>query len=201
MASWDRGWEQRRPFPGWIYVLGLADRTDIVKVGMTTRNPTDRVRELTPDGFPTRLFVVHQRAVGDVEYVEAAAHKMLRAHQVRNMGLIMGHPFFDKATEFFKVSAPIAIQVVDAASRGSRKTWQNILPGRQRPRQRSAGRRYYARRRARTWGYLALAGLVAIIGVFRPPLTAHWLPAPFRIGGQIIEAAGAHLMHTTPAAR
>lgn len=96
---------------GWVYVLASRSKPGIVKIGRTTRAPSERVRQLDV----TRGYAsfgpwdeVWSIPVLDCPHVEAAAHRRLAHRRVRLRYL--------QCRELFRVSPDEACRVVrDAA--------------------------------------------------------------------------------------
>ncbi|WP_407950866.1 GIY-YIG nuclease family protein [Parvibaculum sp.] len=68
---------------GWIYILSNEqNRTDLFKVGITTRSPEVRARELhnTSSAFPWR--VEYAALVDDCRAVEQQVQLQLKKHRV-----------------------------------------------------------------------------------------------------------------------
>lgn len=80
----------------------------LVKIGMTTRNPEERVNELSSaTGIPNKFILVYQQKVANCASCEKAVHNLLEAngHRVSNQ------------REFFNISTTDAIDVVYRACR------------------------------------------------------------------------------------
>ncbi|SMB94151.1 GIY-YIG nuclease family protein [Deinococcus hopiensis] len=70
--------------PGEVYILINPAMPDMVKIGKTTRNVNDRVRELSAaTGVPQKFILVYHRRFDDVDQAEAAIHAALQARGVR----------------------------------------------------------------------------------------------------------------------
>jgi hypothetical protein len=154
--------------PGWVYVLTNSAMPGLVKIGLTTRNPTIRASELTAaTGVPAPFVIAWCRAVSDCAYVESAVHRMLDDRRVSGK------------REFFCCDVKTARQVIEATA-GSKLGRRYLRPPPASPGRAGKGRG----RRKRKGGdslpaLLALSGvgLVAVLALFRPPLPS-WLPAP-----------------------
>ena len=64
---------------GYIYVLANSAMPDLVKVGKTTRTPSERATELSRvTGVPTPFLVVYEQMVNDCSAAEEFVHLMLQ---------------------------------------------------------------------------------------------------------------------------
>jgi hypothetical protein len=95
---------------GWIYILTNRSMPGLVKIGLTTRDPETRAREVSgATGVPTAFEIAHRRQVADCFAVEQAIHRQLGRHRV------------GKNREFFQMSLNDARRAVDTiASRYER---------------------------------------------------------------------------------
>ncbi|PFM11655.1 hypothetical protein COJ40_08835 [Bacillus cereus] len=88
---------------GYVYVLMNPAMTEMVKVGMTTRDPEDRVGELSSaTGVPNQFILVYKERFDDCVAAEKMAHEILEGKGYR----------VAQNREFFNVSIPEAINVV-----------------------------------------------------------------------------------------
>lgn len=88
---------------GFIYVLVNSSMPDLVKVGLTTRKPSDRASELSGvTGVPTPFIVVYETEVNDCVDAEKFVHEMLS---------IKGYRVSD-AREFFRAPVQDVIKVI-----------------------------------------------------------------------------------------
>ena len=79
----------------------------MLKIGLTTREPAQRARELSGStGVPTPFEVAHKRYVSDCYAVEQEIHKRLDRHRV------------GKNREFFQMTVADATRSVDSAAMG-----------------------------------------------------------------------------------
>ncbi|MFC4426392.1 GIY-YIG nuclease family protein [Deinococcus navajonensis] len=70
--------------PGDVYVLVNPAMPEMVKIGKTTRNVNDRVRELSAaTGVPQKFILVYHRRFDDVDQAESAIHAALHSRGVR----------------------------------------------------------------------------------------------------------------------
>jgi len=88
---------------GWIYVLrNPAFRKGLLKIGKTSRFPTERARELgRRTGMPEGFQVLHYIHVSDHHAAEAYAHQLLADERYR------------PDREFFEVPLKKAVRVLD----------------------------------------------------------------------------------------
>jgi hypothetical protein len=86
---------------GSIYILFNSITPTLVKIGLTTRSPEERAKELsTATGVPQGFVVVYDDLVSDCVKAEKEVHRRLASHRV------------NKDREFFEVSVKTAIAVV-----------------------------------------------------------------------------------------
>lgn len=91
---------------GFIYVLANSAMPGLVKVGKTTRSPTDRAGELSGvTGIPTPFIVVYEQCFQDCSAAESFVH----AHLANN-----GYRISD-AREFFNAPANVVIRAIGLA--------------------------------------------------------------------------------------
>jgi T5orf172 domain len=151
---------------GWVYVLTNPAMPGLVKIGLTTRNPSARAAELTAaTGVPAPFVIAWCRAVSDCAFVESAVHRLLDDRRASGK------------REFFRCDVKTARQVIEAAA--GAKLGRHYLPPRPMARRRSGKGRGRYRGDDSLPALLALSGvvLVAVLALFRPPLP-DWLPAP-----------------------
>jgi len=93
------------PTPGYIYVLtNAALGTDIFKVGMTTKEPEERAKQLSSSsGVPVPFLVADQWSVSDIRAAEKAAHSALRQYRI------------NEAREFFQTKFMILRKTLENA--------------------------------------------------------------------------------------
>lgn len=84
---------------GHIYILN-SPGVAYLKIGCTSKLPTERSRELYATGNPFPFAVVHSEEVDDIYGAESAVHQQLDKYRV------------NKNREFFEVSVAEAIRVV-----------------------------------------------------------------------------------------
>ena len=154
------------PSCGWVYVLTNPAMPGLVKIGLTTRNPSARAAELTAaTGVPAPFVIAWCRAVSDCAFVESAVHRLLDDRRVSGK------------REFFRCDVKTARQVIGAAA--GVKLGRRYLPPPPAPRRWSGKGRGRYRGGDSLPALLALSGvvLVAVLALFRPPLPG-WLPGP-----------------------
>ncbi len=70
---------------GHVYILINQSYAGLLKIGMTTRNPEERAKELSrPTGIATPFFVAYQQEVSNCELVEQEIHANLSNFRYRN---------------------------------------------------------------------------------------------------------------------
>lgn len=100
------------PRPGWVYVMTNRAMPGIVKIGMTTRSPELRARDLSgATGVPEPFEVVHAVSVSDCAAVEAALHRKLTRARHR----------VNRRREFFRLTPDEARRAVDQAASAYRR--------------------------------------------------------------------------------
>lgn len=85
---------------GFIYILINPSLKDLLKIGMTTRSPEERAKELSTTGVPTPFFVAFSEEVSDCQMIEKEIHL-----QLENFRYI-------KNREFFEIPLAHAIKIV-----------------------------------------------------------------------------------------
>ena len=164
------------PTPGWVYVLTNAAMPDLVKIGMTGRNPATRAAELTAaTGVPAPFVIAWSRAVSDCAAVEASVHRLLDNRRVSGN------------REFFRCDVATARQVIEAAAGALLRpwwvsAWRGLWVPSPPPRRAYGTKSYgpgWQRRRGSSDGLLVL-GLVVVLAlpvVLLKPALPSWLPA------------------------
>ena len=88
---------------GYIYVLANSAMPDLVKVGKTTRTPSERAAELSKvTGVPTPFIVVYERMVDDCTVAEEFIHSVLQQKGYRE----------SDNREFFRVPVTEVINII-----------------------------------------------------------------------------------------
>ena len=91
---------------GWIYILTNPSMRDLIKVGLTTTSPEQRLRELSSATGVAQKFVLYTTfEVSDVDAAEAKAHRIL--------GQLYGRP--NNSREFFSADPSDAEEVLRGA--------------------------------------------------------------------------------------
>jgi len=88
---------------GYIYILlNRAFQNDHYKIGMTTKTPEERAREISnATGVPPAFEVLYEQKVTDCQKAERLLHQ--RLHQYRSVG----------NREFFQIPMKIAIKALE----------------------------------------------------------------------------------------
>lgn len=92
----------RSSYPGYVYVLANPSyRRNVVKIGMTTRDPEERARELSQStGVPQPFVVAFKARVPDCREAERRIHDQLMENRVNS------------SREFFEIDVQKAVSVV-----------------------------------------------------------------------------------------
>lgn len=91
---------------GFVYILSNPSMPDLIKVGKTTRDPTERVKELSSaTGVPNPFLLVYCQPVEDCDAAEKWVHAELERRGYR--------PNTDR--EFFKAPVHEAVEILNAA--------------------------------------------------------------------------------------
>lgn len=85
---------------GFIYILINPSLKDLLKIGMTTRSPEERAKELSTTGVPTPFFVAFSEEVSDCQMIEKEIHLHLENFR------------YIKSREFFEIPLAQAIKIV-----------------------------------------------------------------------------------------
>lgn len=88
---------------GTVYVLSNPEIPGVVKIGHTTRSPTERARELSGTSVPGEYKVSYETKVDRPEKVEKEVHRKLSNHRA-------------SSGEFFEVSPRRAAKVIEEVS-------------------------------------------------------------------------------------
>lgn len=98
---------------GFIYILtNPAFQNDLLKIGKTTRTPSERAREIATTGVPAEFIVSFDIATSDCDYAEAVIHHQLTQER------------YTANREFFRLPLPAAIAKVTAIVEEVEKTPQ-----------------------------------------------------------------------------
>ena len=85
---------------GFIYILINPSLKNLLKIGMTTRSPEERAKELSTTGVPTPFFVAFSEEVSDCQIIEKEIHLQLESFR------------YIKNREFFEIPLAQAIKIV-----------------------------------------------------------------------------------------
>ena len=89
---------------GYIYVMINQTFPNVVKIGKTTRDPNERVKELSAaTGVPTPFMLAYYREFNDCHTAEKVIHGYLERQGMR----------VNNNREFFQISTTEAIQLID----------------------------------------------------------------------------------------
>ena len=95
---------------GYVYVLVNPSMPGLVKIGKTSKHPTERARELQQTGTPTPFLVAYHVYVNDMDHVEREMHSRLNhSRQATNR-------------EFFTVDTTTAINELHDVAREFRSS-------------------------------------------------------------------------------
>src|SRR5690554_4328923 len=91
---------------GYVYVLMNPSLEGVVKIGMTTREPDERVTELSSaTGVPTPFLLVYKEYFNDCYQAEKIAHNVLESKRISSN------------REFFQVPVYDAIKIIQNISK------------------------------------------------------------------------------------
>lgn len=85
---------------GYIYCLSNPSMPNLLKIGMTTRTPEERAKELFTTGVATPFHIEFSREVTNPEQKEKEIHKILENYRI-------------PSREFFNISVDEAMMVID----------------------------------------------------------------------------------------
>lgn len=89
---------------GFVYILSNDFlKENLLKIGMTTRTPEDRARELyeTHTGVPGKFEVIYHKEVENCEFAEDLIHRNLSQYRV------------NEYREFFNIPLQVAIKIIE----------------------------------------------------------------------------------------
>lgn len=104
-----------------MYVLSNTAMPGLVKIGFTTKVPTERAEELNTTGVPQPFLVEYYCLVDDPADLEARTHRVL--HKSRHA----------TGREFFRVEIATAIRTVEQLADGVEHKWYRVQQYRARP--------------------------------------------------------------------
>lgn len=106
---------------GFVYILSNAGMPGLLKIGFTTKVPTERAAELNTTGVPSPFEVEYYCLIDGAAALECAVHRNLAS--ARHIG--------DR--EFFRLSLVAAIQAVEQQAPVREHTWCKSPSSRPRP--------------------------------------------------------------------
>jgi hypothetical protein len=106
---------------GFVYIFSNASMPGLLKIGFSTKVPTERAAELNTTGVPSPFVVEYYCLIGEAAALEAAVHRKLAF--VRHTG--------DR--EFFRLSVVEAIAAVEQHAPVREHTWHRVPLNRPRP--------------------------------------------------------------------
>lgn len=106
---------------GFVYILSNAGMPGLLKIGFSTKVPTERAAELNTTGVPSPFEVEYYCLIEEPAALEAAVHRVLAP--ARHTG--------DR--EFFRLSLAAAIQAVEQGAPVREHTWCRVPANRPRP--------------------------------------------------------------------
>lgn len=100
---------------GYVYILvNPSFRDNLIKIGLTTRTPEERAKELSRNtGIPNEFVVAYKKHVFDCRVIEKLVHSYLEKYRS------------NERREFFNLPADLAISVIERISKleNSLETW------------------------------------------------------------------------------
>jgi len=96
------------PNPGYVYILFNSAMPHLVKVGQTTRDPSQRAREIGGTGVPVDFAVAYEERVQDCVEVERQVHRALAPYR------------YNPKREFFRLPLKDAIETVRQVAEAER---------------------------------------------------------------------------------
>ena len=95
--------ENERTSKGYVYVLINTSMPNLVKIGKTTKEPNERVKELSSaTGVATPFILVYYRQFNNCHSAERKIHTLLEDKGAR----------FSNSREFFEISTTEAINII-----------------------------------------------------------------------------------------
>ena len=95
-----------------IYILSNRSMPGLLKIGMTTRDPKQRIAELNTTGVPKPFEAEFVAVVDNAQMAERLLHRRLAKHR------------FDKGREFFKIDVKSAIAVALESLKPLEVVWE-----------------------------------------------------------------------------
>ena len=99
---------------GFVYVLSNAAMPGLLKIGFTTKMPTERAEELSTTGVPQSFTVEYYCLVDEPAALEARAHRTLAGNR------------HAADREFFRAEVAIAIQTIDQLAVTAEHRWYRV---------------------------------------------------------------------------
>jgi len=93
---------------GYVYILVNPSMPGLVKIGKTSKHPSERAKELQQTGIPTPFLVAYHAHVDDMDFVEREMHSRLSKYREASN------------REFFKIEPTTAIDELLAVVEGIR---------------------------------------------------------------------------------
>lgn len=106
---------------GFVYILSNAGMPGLLKIGFTTKVPTERAAELNTTGVPSPFEVEYYCLIDEPAALEAAMHRDLASSR------------YTGEREFFCLSLAAAIQAVEQRAPVREHTWCKVPANRPRP--------------------------------------------------------------------
>ena len=101
---------------GYVYLLMNPSYIGMLKIGKTTKQPEERVRELSSaTGVPTPFVLLYSIRVSDCDYVEKSIHRELEHLGFRN----------STNREFFNIDVQSAIRIFQRYEGNFEDTWKD----------------------------------------------------------------------------
>ncbi len=98
----------RKKNDGYIYIATNRSMPGLVKIGMTSKSPHRRLKELYTTGVPYPFKLQYEQRVKDVRNTEQLLHQILAKYRVT------------RQREFFEIEADQAIRVTERTIRSLR---------------------------------------------------------------------------------
>lgn len=86
---------------GYIYIASNKGMPGLVKIGMTSKNPRDRLKELYTTGVPYPFHLLYEQRVKDPRHAEKLLHHKLASCRM------------SRQREFFQIEANNAIKIAE----------------------------------------------------------------------------------------
>lgn len=106
---------------GFVYVLSNAAMPGLLKIGFSTKVPSERAAELSSTGLPNAFTVEYYCLVERPSDLEASVHAKL------------AHIRHSQSREFFRLEVREAIKAIEDEAPDKEHTWYRLQPLRQRP--------------------------------------------------------------------